>query len=68
MVDQERSVELPIQDCDIKITVGRDGVWLHLGKYTGFHVANSLGQGSSIISSQLSKWIVERQEQAKGIK
>lgn len=60
-----KSVELPIENCDLKVKVGTDGVWLHFGEYVCVHVANSLGGGTTVINSQLRKWILARQDQAK---
>jgi hypothetical protein len=62
----DKALELPIQDCDIKVTVGRDGVWLHLGPYAMFHVANTLGQDGHIIGGNVRKWVLAREEQANG--
>ena len=64
----DKSIDLPITDCDITITVGRDGVWLHFGQYTTIHVHNTLGQDGSIISKNINKWCIERQAQAQQIR
>ena len=64
----EYATELPIQDCDIKINVGRDGVWLMLGPYTCFHVMNTLGRNGRVIENQVAKWCIEREEQAKQVR
>lgn len=63
----DKATELPIQDCDITIRVGRDGVWLSLGAHTAFHVMNTLGDGGHIIGNNVAKWCVEREQQAKEI-
>ena len=67
MTDKETNTELPIQDCDISIRVGRDGVWLHFGDYAAIHVHNTLGDKSGIMAAQINKWCIDRQEQAKQI-
>jgi hypothetical protein len=61
------SIELPIQDCDLKVMVGTDGVWLHFGNYTMIHVHNKLGGSHGIIESHIDKWCVDRQNQARAI-
>lgn len=61
----ETNIELPIQDCDLKVRVGLDGVWLHFGNNAAIHVHNSLGGGRGIVESQIDKWCIARQEQAK---
>lgn len=63
----DKSIELPIQECDIKITVGRDGVWLHIGEYSMHHVMNTLGGDGHVIGGNVAKWCLARQEQAKKI-
>jgi hypothetical protein len=49
------------------VTVGRDGVWLHFGKYSVIHVQNVLGSkiGSNIICDQISNWVMDREDQAR---
>ena len=61
------NTQLPIQDCDLEVRVGRDGVWLHFGNYAAIHVHNTLGGGHGIIQKQIDEWCVSRQEQAKQI-
>lgn len=61
----DKSVELPIQSCDVRVTVGRDGVWLHLGEHTMFHVASTLGNTGGVIGSNVNKWVIARQQQAQ---
>lgn len=63
----ETSIEIPIKDCDLKVSVGRDGVWLHFGDNAMIHVHNVLGSGRGIIESNIDKWCLERQKQAEAI-
>lgn len=63
----ETNIKLPIQDCDLEVRVGRDGVWLHFGKNAAIHVHNQLGGGHGIIESQINKWCIERQKQAETV-
>lgn len=60
-----KSIELPIQECDLRVTVGRDGVWLHFGKYTCIHVHNKFHETGHIIAGQIGIWCKEREEQAQ---
>lgn len=61
---KHKAIELPINECDIKVRVGRDGVWLEFGKYAAIHVHNTLGHTGSIIARNINEWCVARQEQA----
>lgn len=58
------NVELPIADCDLKVTVGADGVWLHFGRYAAIQVHNVLGQGYGVIPDKVNEWCIARQKQA----
>ncbi len=60
----EQNIKLPIQDCDLEVRVGRDGVWLHFGKYAVIQVHNVLGGGHGIVEKQIDKWCIDRQNQA----
>lgn len=63
-----RTIELPIQDCDITVRVGRDGVWISLGPNTGFHVMNNLGKTGHIIGRKVAEWCDEREKQAEQVR
>lgn len=60
----DKAVELPINECDLKVRVGRDGVWLEFGPYATIHVHNTLGQSGHIVAHNINKWCLARQEQA----
>ena len=62
------AIELPIEDCDLTVAVGRDGVWMYFGPFTAIHVSNSLCERRGIIGSNITKWCVDREEQAKQIR
>lgn len=64
MSDEAKVVELPIEQCDLKVRVGRDGVWLEFGKNAAIHVHNTLGQHGGIVASAVNQWCIARQEQA----
>ena len=64
----DKATELPIQDCDLTVTVGTDGVWLHFGAYSAIHVSNTLGGRQGVIGGNISRWCIEREEQAKQIR
>lgn len=60
----EKNITLPINECDLEVRVGRDGVWLHFGDGAAIHVHNTLGRGGGIIERNINKWCIARQEQA----
>lgn len=64
----DRATELPIKDCDLAVTVGSDGVWLHFGAYAAIHVANTLCERQGVFYANIAKWCVSREEQAKQIR
>ena len=60
----DTATQLPIEQCDLTVRVGRDGVWLHFGKNAAIHVHNTLGQGGGICATQINHWCLDRQAQA----
>jgi hypothetical protein len=62
------AIKLPIEDTNIEVRVGSDGVWLHFtanGRQCAIHAWNVLGDGSRGISaSTIHDWCLERQGQA----
>lgn len=64
----EKSVEIPIGDCELSVTCGSDGVWLHFGNYTMIHVANHFGKGTGAIPGNIRRWCADREEAAAVIK
>lgn len=64
----DKATELPIQDCDLTVSVGRDGVWLHFGAYSAIHVSNTLCERPGVIGKNIAEWCVAREEQAKQIR
>ena len=60
----DKAIELPITECDLKVQVGTDGVWLHFGQYAAIHVHNTLGQTGVVIGGNINKWCLAREEQA----
>lgn len=64
MSGEAKAVELPIEQCDLKVRVGRDGVWLEFGANAAIHVHNTLGQHGDIVARAVNRWCVARQEQA----
>jgi hypothetical protein len=61
----QTNIKLPIEDCDLEVRVGTDGVWLHFGKHTMIHVHNVLGGGHGIIQKQIDQWCIDRQNQVQ---
>jgi len=64
----DKAVVLPIEQCDLIVSVGRDGVWLRFGDNAAIHVHNVLGLDGGIIATQINRWCIDRQEQASAIR
>jgi hypothetical protein len=68
---ERQAIELPLEDCAIRVTVGSDGTWIHLesrsGKSCSFHVANALGVGPGIIAWAAREWCCDREDDAEQI-
>jgi len=67
----ERATDIPMDDCGISITCGRDGTWLHFsaasGKYASINVEN-MSRGGDMIDIALLSWCEDRQKQAAQIR
>lgn len=59
-----KPVNLPIDRCELSVSVGDEGVWLHFGKYATIHVHNVLGKGDGIIQRRINEWCIKRQAEA----
>lgn len=69
----ERSTNLQIEDCNIWVSCGRDGTWLHFEAVNAPSVAinvENLGEthSGSIIKSGLRGWCADRQKEAEQIR
>ena len=68
-MEMEHAIELPIDECNITVKVGRDGVWMHFtdaeGRLASVHIYNCLGNRNGIIGSTIAAWVEEREEQAR---
>lgn len=64
----EKAFEVPMNDCGLTITTGRDGSWLHFSSKSGLHASINIEvmaeERRSIISAALKHWCEDRQEQA----
>jgi hypothetical protein len=68
MSGEATAVELPIEHCDLKVRVGRDGVWLEFGRNAAIHVHNSLGERGGIVAHAVNQWCIARQAQAEALR
>lgn len=68
MSAETKAVELPIEQCELTVRVGSDGVWLEFGKNAVVHVHNTLGQQGGIAALLVNQWCVARQEQAAALR
>ena len=69
----ERATDIPIYDCGMRITCGRDGVWLHFSSESGVSASlNVLNMASlengGVIGRGLLNWCEDRQKQAEQIR
>lgn len=68
----EKAIEIPLGDCGLSITSGRDGCWLHFstldGKHTSINVEDMVNNYRGIIGRSLLYWCAERHTQAAKIR
>jgi hypothetical protein len=68
-MSDDKAVEIPPNDCGLKITCGRDGVWLHFsssaGKLATIHVESLTRDG--LVGEALLAWCEDRRKQAARI-
>ena len=66
----ERSTEIPLDDCNLSISCGRDGTWLHFDAASGKSAAINvdLMDHGHIIGAALRDWCADRQKQAEQIR
>jgi hypothetical protein len=66
------AIELPIAECEISVSCGRDGTWLHFrastGKSAAINVDALVKDGNyGIIKRAITDWCADRQSDAKKI-
>lgn len=66
-----KAVEMPMDDCDLRINVGTDGAWLHFKTSTGLHLSlnvNVMAELSLRMEAHTLKvWCEDRRKQANEI-
>lgn len=64
----DKATEIPMDNCGLKINVGRDGCWLHFSSEAGvsasFNVNNMAECRDGIIGRGLREWCSDRVKQA----
>lgn len=70
-MSEDRATEIPDYMTQLKVNVGRDGVWLHFsseaGVYSSFNIDSLAGEQGSIIGKGLRCWADDMRKQAKQI-
>jgi len=68
---RDTSIEIPAEETNLTVRVGRDGVWLTFrtedDAFVCLHVHNTLGQPRDLGAATINSWCVERQRQARKI-
>ena len=69
----DQATDIPLPECELRVTCGRDGVWLHLlassGKAAALHFNSiSAAGGTGVIAAAIRDWCTDRQKQTEQIR
>lgn len=67
----EKAIEIPLDDCGLSVTVGRDGTWLHFTATSGtacsFNMEIQAEREGKLFGKTIADWCEDRRKQAKEI-